>query len=84
MGNLTVVLLASLNPAAVAGGADIGDAVLAATVRAAGDVQFQFLIEAWQPLVQFFCQPAREAFRLGDSQFAEFRSTACNSPAHER
>src|SRR5882672_5632930 len=27
MGNLTVVLLASLNPAAVAGGADIGDAV---------------------------------------------------------
>src|SRR5215207_4927666 len=27
MGNLTVVLLASLNPAAVAGGADLGDAV---------------------------------------------------------
>src|SRR3981189_312912 len=27
MGHLTVVLLASLNPAAVAGGADIGDAV---------------------------------------------------------
>ena len=27
MGNLTIVLLDSLNPAAVAGGADIGDAV---------------------------------------------------------
>ena len=35
---------------------DIGNPVLTATVWAAGDVQLQILVEARQPLFQFFNQ----------------------------
>ena len=44
---------------------------------------FKSLIETRQPVVDFLCQPAREAFRFRDSEFAEFCSTARYRAADE-
>src|SRR5262249_31358567 len=44
--------------------ADISDPVLAATVGAAGDVQFDLLFEAGEPLFQFAREPPRKALRF--------------------
>ena len=53
--------------------ADVGDPMLAAGIRAAGDMQFKLLIETRDANFEFFDQPAGETFRFGDRQFAEFR-----------
>ena len=63
---------------------DVGDPVLSATVGAAGDVQFQVLIKSGQAFFQFFHQPARKAFRLGDGQLAELRTAAGDGSAPKR
>src|ERR1019366_7804828 len=55
---------------------EIGDPVLAATVGASGDVQLEMLLEARQPLVEFFRQPATKRLRFGDRDFAEFSAGA--------
>ena len=39
---------------------EVGDPMLAATVGTTGDVQLDVLLEARQPLVEFFSQPAAE------------------------
>src|SRR5271166_3529217 len=64
--------------------ADVRNPMLAATVRASGDMQFHVLIESRQTLFEFFHQPAREAFGLGDREFAEFRTAARDRSARER
>src|ERR1700731_2539260 len=45
--------------------ADVSDPVLAATVGASGDVQFELLFESGQAVFEFFGEPAREAFGFG-------------------
>src|SRR5271157_1429916 len=57
--------------------------MLAATVRASGDVQSQVLLKTGQPLVQFFDQPPGVRLRLCDCQLAEFRSRACDHTTRE-
>jgi hypothetical protein len=39
---------------------EVSDPVLAATIGASGDVQLEVLLEARQPLVEFFAQPTGE------------------------
>ena len=56
--------------------ADVGDPVLAATVGAAGDVDAELLLEAWDAVVEFTGEPAREAFGFGEGELAEFRASA--------
>src|SRR5205823_5509084 len=58
--------------------ADVRDPVLAAAIRAAGDVDLQVLVEAGEALVQLLHEPAGEALRLRDGEFAELRSGAGN------
>src|ERR1039458_6125342 len=48
--------------------ADVGNPVLSATVGAAGDVQFQMLIEAGEAVFQLFHQPAGEALCFRDRE----------------
>ena len=64
--------------------ADVGDPVLAASVGAAGDVQFERLIEFRDALFEFFDEPAREGFGLSDGEFAEFGAGASDGAAPER
>src|SRR5689334_5820493 len=63
--------------------ADIGNAVLAATVRAAGDIELQLLVKRRQALLQLFHQPSRKGLRLSDGEFAELAAGAGHSPAPE-
>ncbi len=56
--------------------ANIRDPMLATTVGAASDVKFQVLIEVRKPFIELFDQPAREALRFSDGQFAEFSAAA--------
>ena len=64
--------------------AEVGDPVLAAAVRAAGDVDPQLLVEARQALLQALHQPAREALGLGERQLAELGAGARDGAAPER
>src|SRR5882762_1727376 len=45
--------------------ADVRNPVLPAAIRAAGDVQLELFLKSGQPLIEFLCQPARKALRLG-------------------
>src|SRR5271156_1009006 len=56
--------------------ADVGDPVLAATVRASGHVKLKVLLEAGKALFELLHQPAGEGFRFGDGHLAEFRAGA--------
>src|SRR5262245_6496834 len=51
----------AIHPRLLAIEPDVGDPVLAAAVRAAGDVDPQMLLEAGQALLQTLHEPAREA-----------------------
>ncbi len=62
---------------------DIGDPVLAATIGAAGDVEFQLLIETGDAFLEFGGQPAREAFGFREREFAVFRAGASHRAAGE-
>src|ERR1700678_4240787 len=64
--------------------ADVGDPMLAAGSRAARDVEFELLIESRNANCEFFDQPASEALRFGDRQFAEFRPGVGNGSTPER
>ena len=61
--------------------ADVGDPMLTATIGAAGDVQFQVLIEARQTLFQFLHQPSGEAFCFCNGKFAKLAPAARNGSA---
>src|SRR5579862_34052 len=63
--------------------ADVGDPVLAATVRASRDVQLEVLIEAGKTLFQFLNEPTSEALSLRDCELAEFRACAGDGSAIE-
>src|ERR1700757_2897302 len=56
--------------------ADIRNPMLAATVRASGDVQFNLFENPRQPFVEFGGEPARETLGFRQCQLAEFRSRA--------
>src|SRR5690242_7265686 len=43
---------------------DIGNPVLAAAIRATGDMQLDLLVEARKPLLELVAQPARESLRF--------------------
>ena len=55
--------------------------MLAAAVGAAGNVQFELLIELRQPLFHLFHQPARKTLGLGDGELAELGTGAGNCAA---
>src|SRR5580765_611588 len=74
---------AAINFELLAFQSDVGDPVLAATVRAARDVELQLLIKLRQALFQFFHQPARESLGLSNGQFAELAAGAGNGAAPE-
>jgi hypothetical protein len=63
--------------------ANVSDAMLAATVRASGDVEFELLIESWKAIFQLLHQPASECFGLSDGELAELRSGAGHRTAPE-
>src|SRR5205085_5377164 len=63
--------------------ADVGDPVLAATIRAAGDVQLELLIEFGKSVLEFLDKPARERLRFGDSDLAELGAGAGDGAAPE-
>src|SRR6267143_6528782 len=63
--------------------ADVRDPVLAAAIRASGDVQLELLLETRQALIELFGEPARETFRFCERQFAKFRARARNRAARE-
>src|SRR5262249_24171623 len=62
---------------------DVGDAVLPATVRTAGDVELQLLVELGQALFQLFHQPAGKGLGLRDRELAEFAASAGDGAAPE-
>src|SRR5204863_2365108 len=64
--------------------ADVGDPVLAARVRAAGDVDPHVAVEAGQPKFQRVDEPAREALGLREGQLAELAAGARDGAAAER
>src|SRR4030095_8291537 len=51
--------------------AEVGDPVLPAAVRAAGDVDPEMLLEPGQALLERLDEAAGEALRLGERQLAE-------------
>src|ERR1700745_2036880 len=77
------ILHAVADPDLFAFDPDVGDPMLAATVRAPSHMQFQVLLEAGQAVFQFLDQPAGESLRLRDRKLAEFRATASNRTAPE-
>src|SRR5713101_643130 len=64
--------------------ADVGDPVLAAAIGAAGDVDADVLLEAGQPRLQVFHEPAGEALGLGQRELAELAPRAGHGAAAER
>lgn len=64
--------------------ADIGNPVLAAGVGAAGDVELDFLLIAWETFVELFGEPAGIRFCFGESELAEFGAGAGHGAADER
>src|SRR5207253_4461335 len=62
---------------------DVGNPVLAAAVRAPGNVKLQVLIETGQALFQFFDQPAGKTLSLGDRELAEFGAAAGDGATEE-
>jgi len=63
--------------------ADVGDPVLAATVGAASDVQFELMLETGIAVFERFGEPASEALRFGESELAEFGAGAGHRAANE-
>ena len=63
--------------------ADIGNPVLAAGIRAAGNIYFERLIEFGDALFEFFDEPAGEGFCFSDGEFAEFGAGAGDGAAPE-
>jgi len=63
--------------------ADVGDPVLAATIGAAGDVQFELMLEIGMSMFESFGEPAGEALGFGESEFAKFRAGAGYGTANE-
>src|SRR5579871_873324 len=63
---------------------DVGDPVLPAAIRAAGDIDAKLLLESGNALVQFVGEPASEAFCLSKREFAELSARAGDGGASER
>jgi len=62
---------------------DVGDPVLAATIRASSDVEAELLIELREALFEFTDEPAGEALGLSDGQLAELSAGAGDGAAPE-
>src|SRR5580698_5603955 len=62
---------------------DVSNALLAATIRAAGYIELQVLVKFRKAFFQLFHQPARESFGFRDGQFAELAAGAGHSAAPE-
>src|SRR6266446_3407119 len=62
---------------------DVRNPVLAAAIRASGDVQPELLLKARKPLIELFRKPARESFRFRERQLAEFRPGASDGAARK-
>ena len=75
------VLNAAVNFELLAFQPDIRNAMLATTVRAAGNVQFQLLIKLRNAFFQLFNQPAREGFGFCYCQLAKFAAGQATAPA---
>ena len=56
--------------------ADVGNPVLSATVRAAGNMQPELLVKLRQALFELIHEPTRETLGLSDGELAEFCSGA--------
>ena len=76
-------LLSAIHLDLLAFDTDVGNPVLAATIGASGDVQFQVLLEARQPFLEFLHQPAGKTLGLGNRDFAKFRTAAGHHAAPE-
>ncbi len=63
--------------------ANVSDPVLAATVGAAGDVEFELMLEVGVAIFESFGKPAGESFGFGESEFAEFGAGAGDGAAGE-
>src|SRR4029077_1491305 len=63
--------------------ADVRDPVLAAAIRASGDVQLELLLKSRQALIELLRKPTRQGFRLSQRQLAKFRTGASNGAARE-
>ncbi len=63
--------------------ADVGDPVLTATVGAAGDVEFELMLEIGIAVFESFGKPAGEGFGFGESEFAEFGAGAGDGTTNE-
>src|ERR1700722_8939784 len=63
--------------------ADIGDPVLAATIRATGDVEPQLFLKVRNSPFELPRKPARKAFGLGQRELAEFRTRTGDGSACE-
>src|SRR5579863_2545874 len=62
---------------------NVSNPMLATTVGASGNVQFQVLLEAGEPLFQFLDQPSRKALGLCDRELAELGAAAGNGSTPE-
>src|SRR5580704_7413064 len=63
--------------------ADVGDPMLSAAIRAAGDVDPELFLKIGQPLFEFVRQPARKTFGFRQCQLAKFRARASHGSASE-
>src|SRR5690348_7839286 len=63
---------------------EVGDPVLAATVGAARDVQFEMLVESGEALIELLDQPTGESLGFGNSELAELGTAARDGAARKR
>src|SRR5580704_5770826 len=63
--------------------ADVGDPVLAATIRATSDVEPQLFLKIGKPLFEFLREPSRKDFCFRQCKLAKFRSRAGHRSACE-
>src|SRR5579864_1563095 len=63
--------------------ADISDPMLPATIRAAGDIEPQLLLEIGEALFKLLRKPSRKALRLGKRELAKLRTRAGHGSTRE-
>src|SRR5262245_42615622 len=63
--------------------ADVGDPMLAAAIRAAGNVQLDLLVETGQALIELSSEPPSEAFGFGEGELAKLGTGASYCTSRE-
>src|SRR5580704_11833867 len=63
--------------------ADIGDPMLAATIRAAGNVEAQLFLKIGEALFEFLREPSSKALGFRQRELAKFRACASHGSASE-